>query len=673
MRDSKYTSVVLNFGILILGVFALTACSPPGARACLDGDRLTRQGNYAEAIQKLKTATALLPRDPRVWNLLGIAYHKNGQVQDAFNAYRAALQRDSGFASSHYNLGCLYFEQNQFQNAITELTEYTKLEPKQYFAWMKLGVAHLRDRQFDQAGQCYWNAAQLKSDSARALNDLAVVEIQRRHPQEALNYFQGALSRNPAYAPALLNMGIVSHKYFNDGQGALRHYRGFLKVSPDPNISKAVDQVVARLEVALAPPPPPKPTNAPVKVAVVAPKPEALVPETPTNQPAIKPSPSAVPEKTNVVEVAAVEPFADPAPEPPAATNVLEQVAESVVAPAVETVVEPVPEPKVEVPPTAPIASEPPETVPVGESQPAVVSVALPVEEEIVPVAPPEELPREVIPDPALESVETARQTPLIRPVQPRDPKWRIPGVMNPARWFRSGGESASARGDDEPATRTEGDSEGGNQPLASGGPSNPVASRVPEPEASPEVSPEVSVPEVQNRLIRVPRYNYHIAFPPPEGDRSKALVHFSEGLRLHRERRLTQAIEAYRKAVEIDPGYFEAYYNLGLVAYDLKDLPTSLRAYEVALKLNPESADARYNFGLALHQGGFHYDAALELERILTNHPGETRTHLTLAKIYSDELFQTDLARRHYQQVLRLAPQHPQAAAIRYWLAEHP
>jgi tetratricopeptide (TPR) repeat protein len=657
MRDSKYTSVVLNFGILILGVLALTACSPPGARACLDGDRLTRQGNYAEAIEKLKTATALLPRDPRVWNLLGLAYHKSGQVQDAFNAYRAALQRDSGFGSAHYNLGCLYFDQNQFQNAITELTQYTKLEPKQHFAWMKLAVAHLRDRQFDQAGQCYWNAAQLKSDSARALNDLAVVEIQRRHPQEALEYFQGALSRNPAYAPALLNMGIVNQKYFNDGQGALRHYRGFLKVSSDPNISKAVNHVVARLEVALAPPPPPKPTNAPVEVVVVAPKPEATVDKTPKDEPAIKSGVAA--EKTNVVEVATVEPFVDPVRPPFPATNVLEQVAESVGPAEVETVVEPVPEPKVEVPPAAPIASEPPVTISVGESQPAVVSVVIPVEEEIVPVAPPEELPREVIPEPALEVVETAPQTPLIRPVQPRDPKWRIPGVMNPARWFRSGGESANAPGGDEPVSGVDENPEGENLPLASGEVASPVTTERTEPAAAPEVS--------------VPRYNYHIAFPPPDGDRSKALVHFSEGLRMHRERLLTQAVEAYRKAVEIDPGYFEGYYNLGLAAYDLKDLPTSLRAYEVALKLNPESADARYNFGLALHQGGFHYDAALELERILTNRPGETRTHLTLAKIYSDELFQTDLARRHYQQVLRLAPQHPQAASIRYWLAGHP
>ena len=61
------------------------------------------------------------------------------------------------------------------------------------------------------------------------------------------------------------------------------------------------------------------------------------------------------------------------------------------------------------------------------------------------------------------------------------------------------------------------------------------------------------------------------------------------------------------------------------------------------------------------------------ELEKLLTAHPEEARAHLSLANLYAQQLNQPSLARPHYLKVLAIDPRHPQATAIRYWLAANP
>ena len=125
--------------------------------------------------------------------------------------------------------------------------------------------------------------------------------------------------------------------------------------------------------------------------------------------------------------------------------------------------------------------------------------------------------------------------------------------------------------------------------------------------------------------------------------------------------------------AARDDPTLFEAQYNLGLAATEAGSLPLALTSYENALAIQPTSLDARYNFALVLKQANYLSDAVNELEKVLKAYPNETRAHLALANIYAQQLRQPAKARPHYLKVLEVEPQHPQAAAIRYWLAANP
>jgi tetratricopeptide (TPR) repeat protein len=169
-----------------------------------------------------------------------------------------------------------------------------------------------------------------------------------------------------------------------------------------------------------------------------------------------------------------------------------------------------------------------------------------------------------------------------------------------------------------------------------------------------------------------IPRYAYRNLVRPAPGNRAESEGAFTQGLQAQRQKRLPDALAAFRDAVKADPAYFQARYNLAWTAYALKDWPTALEAYETALAIEPESTDARYNFALTLRQANYPLDAANELERVLARRPDDAGAHLSLANLYAQQLGGANMARPHYLKVLELQPTHPQATQIRYWLSEN-
>ena len=110
---------------------------------------------------------------------------------------------------------------------------------------------------------------------------------------------------------------------------------------------------------------------------------------------------------------------------------------------------------------------------------------------------------------------------------------------------------------------------------------------------------------------------------------------------------RWTDALEWYRRAAAADPGWFEAQYNYGVLAYRLRNYPASLAAYETALAIEPDSVDARYNFALALKAAGYATDAVNELKKIVAANPDEVRAQLALGNLYAQQLRDPAQARR--------------------------
>ncbi|SNB70523.1 tetratricopeptide repeat protein [Thermoflexus hugenholtzii] len=71
-----------------------------------------------------------------------------------------------------------------------------------------------------------------------------------------------------------------------------------------------------------------------------------------------------------------------------------------------------------------------------------------------------------------------------------------------------------------------------------------------------------------------------------------RAAAHIDRGWELHAQRQYEQAIEEFRKAIEVDGNAIDAYYGLGLAAKAAGRKETAIAAFEKVLTLLPTVED---------------------------------------------------------------------------------
>jgi len=563
--------ISIQGAVLFIALF-ISGCTPAGPRALLNGKKYLDHGNYAEAVEQLKAATTLLTTNAQAWNYYGVALQRAGQPEDAAAAYQTALKLDRDLVEAHFNLGCLWLEQNKADAAKTEFTAFTQFRPNEPAGWLKLGAAQLKLDEIVPAERSFSTVLALKANSeAEAYNGLGLARILRNKPHDAAQFFAAAVQARADFAPALLNLATVKQQYLHDNKAALENYRAYLALTPRPANWGEVNSLANGLEQLQAAAPTVS-TTVVAKVSVPEPKPQ--------------------PKPSNAV---ASHPVALSKPQPMAMLRNVPSTNSSNARPA-----SPAPAKVVTVHPPPQIAVPPPTTVVVAESV-----VETPVPEK------------------------------------------------KTGFWHRLFGSDKST-GAAKPEYLDK-----GLTPLPSGDEPAPHATARP-----------VDVPPA---VVSFARYSYLSPGRPAAGDRRSASGAFTKARVFEQAEKWLDALEWYQTAVQIDPSWFEAQYNTGVLAHRLRNYPLALPSYETALAIQPDSVDARYNFALALKASGYVTDAAGEFKKILAANPDDARSHLALANLCAQSLHDTAQARQHYLKVLELDPNSSQAADIRFWISANP
>lgn len=123
---------------------------------------------------------------------------------------------------------------------------------------------------------------------------------------------------------------------------------------------------------------------------------------------------------------------------------------------------------------------------------------------------------------------------------------------------------------------------------------------------------------------------------------------------------KLDQAIHAYQSAIEKQPGYLDAYYNLGLAFSKQQQFDKAITTYETILEFSPDYLFARFQLAISLAHKGQTDKAITQLLFIEQHSPDHLETQTNLGTFY---LKKSDLAKAksHYLKALILAPQDTQ------------
>jgi Flp pilus assembly protein TadD len=648
----------------------LAGCSPSGERALIEGDRLFQSGKAAEAIPLLERAALDLPQSAPALNHLGLAYHATGKTNEARRAYLRALEIDRNRIEATYNLAITHLERGELLEAEKGLRAYLVAHPTDAAVWEVLAQVQFQSGRWDDAERSFATIQPAGAISADGWNTRGLLSLRKRRFKDAANCFQYAVSLDPAAATPLYNLG-VTHQLQGDRRSAAAQYRRWLALSPGAPQSTAVQELIRQWETPATAPTALVSTNAPAPLvpqragrpsAPVAPSPRTnavAVAVTEAPRPLATTTPPSSPARTP--EPAAAKPVAPPqiVPPPPAPLQVVNVQEDPPLRPAQDE-------------PVAKSAAQPVAAAPTGGAAPAPQKPSEPATPAVASLSTAEDKTDSTETDDANNSAKRS----LWQRVTPG--KW-----ANPAQWFRKSSETNSAAASEarppgnpaEVAAKAASKSTSSPQkkptplsPTAAVGPATAPATAATTP-SRPAPRTEIASP----RRPAPPRYVRRAVGLLPAGNRTAAEPHFQQGIGAHQRRDLVTAAAQYRRATEVDPSFHEAYHNLALVALDQGDLNLALVACEQALLLRPSDSESRRNFAVALKQAGHPQDAVEQIELFLTAKPTETALHLAAAGLYAGELDDPAKARGHYESVLALEPSHPQAAAIRGWLASHP
>ena len=548
-------------------------------------------------------------------------------------------------------------EQAKYARAIEKLHRATSLLSTNAQAWNYLGLAYHYAGKTDEAERAYRRALALNHDLTESHYNLACLWLPQNRPEKnesAKTELLAYTLRRGNTPEGLLKLGLAQLR-LRELTGAEKSFSDALRSSPQSPESLnglglvrlqrgRADEAVKYFRAALKQQPSYRPAL--LNLAIVS---QEYIKDRPLalrafrEYAALKPPPQDA-DLVRAIAVQLEHELNPPSPRLPPQPAILTNINRSVIKPTNTDTVRSASIPKIAVV-TNPSRPTVIEQIPTPANLETVKLSAEPL------INPPQDAPNPVSQAKPAEIVE-----PITRNPQPSEPLRPTPTPhrsflqrINPINLFR---------GDDKK--------------IAASTPLPPSLERIPpQSSGSGEVRQDAGGSTRDN--TNAARYSYLLPPQPAAGNRSQAQPLFEQGVRAQQGHHTLEAIRAYREAIQMDPSFFEAHYNLGLTAGEAGDLPGALKAYENALAARSDSVDARYNFALALKQGNYVMDAAIELEKVLNANPKESRANLALGNLYAQQLGQPAKARQCYLRVLEHDPRNPQANAIRFWMAANP
>ena len=116
-------------------------------------------------------------------------------------------------------------------------------------------------------------------------------------------------------------------------------------------------------------------------------------------------------------------------------------------------------------------------------------------------------------------------------------------------------------------------------------------------------------------------------------------------------------AIDRYRKAININPDYAEAYKNMGIVLRDKGELEAAIVSFQQALQIKPDYAEAHCNMGIALRDKG-NPDAAINsYNQALRIKPDYYEAYYNMGNVLRSDKGNSEAAIDSYKLALKINP----------------
>ncbi|MEB3244586.1 MAG: tetratricopeptide repeat protein [Vampirovibrionales bacterium] len=212
-------------------------------------EELASQGQVLASIPLFEQATLHLDdadaQKPFAYLELGLAYSALDRFVPAAGAYQSALKLNPVAKTAselHWRLGLALNDLGQTQNALAELMQASRLDPKNPGIWADMGVLHANEKQFAASAKMSQQAITLLEASeslslskpealAEVLNNYGYALAKSGQPADGLSAIERSLALRPASAATLDSQGYALAQLGRHAE-AVTAYEKALKIEP---------------------------------------------------------------------------------------------------------------------------------------------------------------------------------------------------------------------------------------------------------------------------------------------------------------------------------------------------------------------------------------------------------------------------------------------------------
>lgn len=138
----------------------------------------------------------------------------------------------------------------------------------------------------------------------------------------------------------------------------------------------------------------------------------------------------------------------------------------------------------------------------------------------------------------------------------------------------------------------------------------------------------------------------------------SDALNQFNLGVYFYNQREISKAIHAYKKVIEMDPAYIEAYNNLGIIYQELGDFENALKVYQKSIVINSQYEKAYNNLGILFYLKDRYEEALEAFQKALAINPNNIESYINCGILFKKR-GEWDKAIESYRKALAINPLH--------------
>lgn len=198
-----------------------------------------QQSRFDESLKYFRQAAPLCPQRADVWNNLGEAERRAGNLPAALSALERAIQLSAQFPEAHFNRGCALRDAGQIESAIAAFRRALELRPQYARAYHNLGNLLRREGKLPVAVEQYRRAIECQPNWWEPQWNLAVTQLELGQTELALKSIQRVRPMIPPTSDidADTVLGDICYKR-GEIDAARHHYAQVQQRHPERGLSR---------------------------------------------------------------------------------------------------------------------------------------------------------------------------------------------------------------------------------------------------------------------------------------------------------------------------------------------------------------------------------------------------------------------------------------------------